>query len=351
MQARETPVAINSTLFSKNTPMFIFDMLSLYFPPFDQTHETSFYKMFRDYVALNDDLISLIFENSYFDIKCHCLKIMHQRATTDENFKIKKGEFDCLSRTIAMDLDLPFAHETFIHELSHSAIFFLFKPHSKIFGKVTPYTEQLSSRAKSFFNPSELKFKQCIREDMAKHQEIGDYLFSPVIDMQFFYDGQFSLRSFMIKAHISSFFSDIQSNYTQDIYSEDSSKEIFSFYMQLRGSLLLLAHDYNISKSDAIAILEKHFPRLHAYFETDIKRLLKNRLRDLINDQGRDLKSSILKPSLIKNNFVKNADLNYVIRGFWYERLARGTGYLFFLKNHPENNIDTDKPKEKFNCR
>lgn len=296
----------------------------------DKDHDYSLSQIFREYVELDDDLITLIFENSYFDIRYHGLKIISQQGTIGEGLKIKAGEFDFLSRTLAIDMDMPIAGDTFIHELAHAAIFYLFRPKFMSVGKLTPYTEPLLTNQKFPFNISELKFKQCIREDMANQKMPGAYLFSPAIDYQYRLNKRFVFQSAMIKQQISSFFSNIQACYSQDIYHEKSSGEIFSFYMQLRASLLLLAHAYNIDKDYPIAVLSNHFPRLHSYFETDVKRLLKSRLKDLLDDQGHGLKSNVIKMPLTKNNYVTNADLKYIVRGFWHERLRKGTGYSFF---------------------
>lgn len=325
----------------KEKPWTILQAFSHYLSMLDKSTGIGLAKDFQKLVSLNDDLISLMLENAYLDHQYHGLNIAPSSMEMAEDVHmLKSGEFDGRTRTISVASDLPIKIETFMHELAHAATFFLFKPSPLTFGVSVPHAQKAFRDRRDLFNPAELKFKQCVREDKENlNVDLDSSLFSAEIDDLHSDSDNFTIRKLLLNYNFSTFFSHIEMGYDPDIYSEKSLAEIFPFYINIRTSLLLLANDFYIDKSHAIAVLERRLPRLHDYFETDIKRLLKNRLRDLLDDVGHGYESSCVTKTTEMSSVTK-ADLNIVIRGFWHERLERATGYSFFVRDKNKKNED-----------
>lgn len=320
----DTPVTVK-------TGISLLESFSIYFQVLDKKSGDDFHQSFLQLVDLDDDLTSLLLENAYLDYLHHSFTIEAGEPKQKVNGLIAAGSFDGLGRLLTITKDAPDRTKTLIHELAHAITFFVFKPRQMTFGASVPYAQKQTffPRTSQPFNPAELKFKHCVLEDEKHlHSLYNPYLFSPEIDECLDSNFDFIKKRMLIKSQLNCFFSHIKTAYEADLLSEKSLAEIFPFYIEIRASLLILAKDYRISKEHALAVLEKHLPKLHAYFETDVKRIIKNRLRDLLAEVGRHYSSSILSDT-IPNDYVTNADLAHVIRGFWYERLIRKTGYEF----------------------
>lgn len=326
---------IYSSNLSEKKPVSLLTTFSSAFPGKIQTS-------FQELVNLQDELITLMLENACLDWLHHGFKIESgDLKDNDMEFGliIKMGEFDTRTRTIVVDNHSFNILRTLMHELAHACIFFIFQPATLAFCASTPHTQQTFFRPINVnFNPSELKLKKCVRDDrknLPRFDEI-DSLFSPEIDESIeAKDFNFNIKKMLLVFELSLFFANISAAYKGDIFDEKSLVEIFPFYMELRAMIMKLAKEYQIEKKYALAVLERYLPRLHDYFETDLKRIIKHRLRDLLDDVGRGYTSAVIHQADKGNDWVYEADRKQVIRGFWHERLKRVTDYSFF-------NFDSD---------
>ncbi len=106
------------------------------------------------------------------------------------------------------------------------------------------------------------------------------------------------------------FFNRLEHAYKFNIFDENILREIFPFYIELRISILELAEVHNQDKKQALADLHNYLPRLHDYFETDIKRILKHRLQYFIQHNGlEEYKCLSLNQAQLKTD--KNSELIY----------------------------------------
>lgn len=104
-------------------------------------------------------------------------------------------------------------------------------------------------------NPSKLKFNQCVREDAANIKENKYFRFPE-----------------------DAFFDDLAWSFQNYLSDSKGSEEIFSVYMECRLYLLRQVKEGVISKEEGFNRLEKIAPRVHAYFEMDVIKILQHRL-------------------------------------------------------------------------
>lgn len=304
-------------------------------------------EIFQKLADLDDKLILLILENIAIDVKLHGMtfECINFQSNADRCFKF--GEFDALERALKFSIT-PFLFNTFIHELTHACVSFTFRPQN-IAGKLAsvPHDQHntVFKNSKAKFNPAELKFKQCVREDYQKQKtaDMSGFLFSPTIDLQ---SHDCSMRCLDLRFSLKDFFTKIEESYKSGIFDEVALAEIFSHYMEIRANLMQFAKDYNIEKKEAMKILAKHLPRLHDYFETDIKRVLGHRLRYFIESHALYSRYDSLNFSASSFSNINSPDLNYdrdisqIVRGFVPDVFLRSQGYM--QPNVSTENLESD---------
>lgn len=207
---------------------------------------------------LDDELITLLLENSAIDILLSGLTVSLSSTVIDLD-KTIFGQFSKKHNSVSV-----YNHHwndfagTIIHELTHAVCFYMFvidKLNRNLQPKnILNFLKQAETVAElplpvgvdDLFNAAYLKFKKCVRDDLG-----------------------ISIAGSVGKQ----FFNAIQQTYNPDMQSRHSLREVFSFYVELRVSLLR-SH----SKQDVDRLLRTQLPRLHDYFELDIKKQLYSRI-------------------------------------------------------------------------
>lgn len=305
---------------------------------------------------LDDPLITLILENLAIDTEFHHLKF----GIMDIEFvgtRMTMGRFNYLNGMIWVSINSNL-FKTLIHEMAHASVFFIFRPTQMLQPAIFPCEQKQTflKNSELEFNPAELKFKQCVRHDK-KHLEenmFEKFLFSPEIDLQQSID--FWKRSVELQSSLSQFFTNIETSYQAKMQDNTALKEVFSFYMEIRASLLQLAKDYHIEKKSAMAVLHRYLPRLHDYFETDIKRILRHRLRYEINDKllfDHHCLSFSQFPfiSSKSSEMMYKNDVKQLIQGFSFEKMrafpeSSKTSHLETLPKIKRTKFDDEDSEE-----
>jgi hypothetical protein len=124
------------------------------------------------------------------------------------------------------------------------------------------------------------------------------------------------------------FFSTIEITYETSIQDPVGLSEVFSFYVQYRAQCLEFAAVYNIAPERALHFIQNKLPMLHNYFETDIKRLMQNRLMYFMTTYKLDFSQSHYcsrypTKSPVQASWMAGQDTNKLFRGFCAENLNR----------------------------
>jgi hypothetical protein len=269
--------------------------------------------------AYDDPLTLLILENTVIDILHSKLKIHLTQGNA-----IHAGVFSILSRGIEINdvSELQYDSATMdanilLHEMTHAVACFGFRidpfalqqffkvaGYGDSFGaKITveaelkefiknhhlPYPSQPNSRFFNFMgklhsddrkkfrelNPARHKFDYCVREDVARITKQNYFNFP---EDERFNDLAWNLQSCM---------------YNPNRPAELG--EVFSRYMECRLHLLRKAKENAIPENETFKLLEKISPKVHAYFETDVKKILHLRLIYFTEKYPNDFKSVYFK--------------------------------------------------------
>lgn len=230
-----------------------------------------------------DELTLLVLENCLLDVLLHKQKIQIRDFTECRGSDCCGGSFCAATRTISiinfpnlMDFSNVLIHE-FMHAVSCFA--FRFDPFPWSLG----YSDSAFSYAVSKFlspsilphhvgdnlpreyefqylNPSALKFKQCVREDLKHAKEDTMQL------------------NITTTEKLDKFFSDFERHFPDGILENNALEEILPVYMECRIELLQIANAQGLSKEQALNALANKLPRIHDYCETDLKKVLAHRL-------------------------------------------------------------------------
>jgi hypothetical protein len=250
---------------------------------------------FDDLLALDDDLILLILENNVLNVLIHKQKIFLEaisaQSNREERISPYAGIFEKHERRVAI-LNSRFLDysDTLIHELTHAATGFTFsfdpwpvqyrlslfnneELRNKIFVENMvkfrqapgfPHPAHEANHRETSFNIAALKFKQCVYRDLHNYTEKEEYnLFSEKYD---------------ISRNIASYMSTLKPMVTKDGDGIEILQEILPYYIQCRFEILKIARDKKIPASAAISMLAEAMPNIHAYCETDFRKVLKHRL-------------------------------------------------------------------------
>jgi hypothetical protein len=290
--------------------------------------------------SLDDKLTLLILENTLADIFHSKLKI-HIRPEQDKT----PGKFSLATRNIEInnsELHQDFSLDTriLLHEMTHAVSCFAFrldpfvakeildeKGYGDIVGiqsyikqsmaefiknPLNPYHPSKNAHSLRKFsqvgenkfaeglNPAELKFKHCVKEVADKIKEDGCAYFSE--------DKDFSTTALSLQESI---FDPHNIDKPQDL------EEVFSRYMECRLHLLNKAKQNSIPADQVFTLLEKLAPKLHDYFETDVKKLLQYRLMYFKQKFPNDFESLYLKTypqeesKEVKETFRKDGVLKF----------------------------------------
>jgi hypothetical protein len=153
-------------------------------------------------------------------------------------------------------------------------------------------------------NPSALKFKQCVREDLRLRNQ-----------NHFFPMG-------VAASNAEERFPVEERYFPEGILESNSLEEIFPMYMEYRYDLLRTAAAKGITKESALNVLAEKLPRLHDYFETDVKKVLKYRLYSYKYQlKTRHLKSKFEMSEIEEWQFDKT-----------FQRLNKGCEFVFRIR-------------------
>jgi hypothetical protein len=248
--------------------------------------------------ALEDQLTLLVLENTLVDM-LHSKVIIHISKEQD----IHPGKFSLANRFIVIS-DSEWHKSSrvekdaaiLLHEMAHAVSCFAFRIDPFLMKQsfeehgygdlkevqravkqaMTDFIKKpqlpYSSKKKATFNnqtneytdglnPAELKFNQCIREVAAKIKQDGYLHFDD--------DAGFDVLASSLQECIHDTFNETK---------PQNLEEVFSRYMECRLYLLNKTQHNSIPSDKTFELLKELSPRLHDYFETDVKKLLLHRL-------------------------------------------------------------------------
>lgn len=249
---------------------------------------------FHDLLALDDDLILLILENNAINALIHKQQIFLEAISAqfdrEERITPHAGRFEKHERRVTIINERLDYSDTLIHELTHAAIGFTFsfdpwpvqhrlslfndeEFRRKIFvdnmvkfrqAPGFPHPAYEASHKKNSFNIAALKFKQCVYRDLHNYIEKEEC-------------NIFSVR-YDISRNIASLMHMLKSMMAEKGDGVELLQEILPYYIQCRAEILKIAKDKKLPASEAYNMLAEAMPNIHAYCETDIKKVLKHRL-------------------------------------------------------------------------
>jgi hypothetical protein len=280
---------------------------------------------FLDLIDLGDDFILLVLENTSIDLMFHGLSFEISTRIEIVNNMQRLGLFCMDTKTVTIALS-PAVFSTLIHEIAHACTYFTFRRNVTNLPETPPHPPSHPYE----FNPAKLKFLRCVNEDKwrLKYGIAEDYLFSPQIDT-LFQTPVFIIKVNDLKCALKKYFAQIEYCYEVEINHEAGLNEIFPFYIEIRAKLLKFAKDYGIPKHMAYDTLERYLPKLHQYFETDIKRILQHRLyHSIVLYEMKDFNSLVLSSFFARvkaSGPVYKGDVKNLLRDHWTEYLQTAT--------------------------
>lgn len=285
-----------------------------------------------------DPLTLLVIENALLDIFLHRQKIQILDFTECRGSSCCSGSFCRATRTITLvDFHDQDFSQVLIHEFMHAVTCFafsfdpfpfteFFSPFSKPFNEkifpislatflntpTLPFPDEDNLFKSSRFNklnPAALKFLYCVREDV-KHLQQSQHVTIEKIDH---------------------FFSNLERRFPAGIFTREALEEILPAYMECRIELLRIAKNEGVSTRLALTTLAEKLPHIHAYCETDLKKILLHRLEKFQPDLlYRDIQSQFLAQYSYRNSTK--------VKTFF-----RGDGTLSLRKNDGKNESMIDQ--------
>lgn len=324
---------------------------------------------YQTLLDLDDDLILLILENNVLNGMIHHQKIVLEDIAVQfdnpHNITAHLGRFDKNQRKVTIIKGPTNIYdETVIHEFTHAAngFAFVFDPlpvknrleerfkteecRQSIFNNTSkefrraavlphPAYECPYQRDKIDNNIAALKFKQCVRRDMQNYQDNTENPFNldPNISLM---DNAITLFMINIDLHIK-----------KVGYSTRTLEEVLPLYMECRLNLLKIARDHNLPCTSAYNKLAEKIPHIHAYCETDFKKVLKYRLqyyRSRYNDgyYSEYLKRHATVPtSSVTTTFHEAGTLKFTRSEFIPKKSAEISARLFAQRIKAKKNTET----------
>ncbi len=274
---------------------------------------------FLQLVSFNDELITLILENLSIDVMYHQLTFDILSSQYRQDGLVQLGNFDFILSQIGLNLDNhPFVTQpllvSLMHEMAHACVYFTYQDYASVLSfAIIPWDSQQTffKNSNIEFNPAQLKFKQCVRAD-------NEHLKKMSLDnIEAFFPAAITDKERNdLKLRLCRFFSHIENAYQKDLFSNQALSEVFSFYMEIRAFLLFFAQQFQIEKKAMLNVLAQTLPKLHDYFETDVKRILKNRLDYSVKHYGITHLLSLNNTRTDQSSWVYKNDVRQLVRQF-----------------------------------